>query len=399
MNGQTVILFDRFGPYHLARLRAAAQRMSVRALELCSESREYQWDGVEDRALSRTTLFPGQDSGSVSGLQCRKRMFAFLDAEAPAAVAVPGWASAGALSALEWCRRRNRPAIIMSESTAMDERRSAWKEAIKRRVVRLAAGGLVGGRLHRDYLQTLGLSPERAFQGYDVVDNAYFAAGVERAHAQGDALRVALDLPQRYFLASNRFIEKKNLSSLFTAYAAYRQETGRDAWSLVLLGDGPLRQALERQRAALDLEDHVRLPGFKQYGDLPSYYAFAGGFIHASTTEQWGLVVNEAMACGLPVLVSNRCGCAPDLVAEGQNGWTFDPHDTAAITAGLKRLSILSETELATMGHLSRERIAVWSPERFAEGLKDAVDVALKTPDRKDTFLDRLLLFALITRP
>ncbi len=83
-----------------------------------------------------------------------------------------------------------------------------------------------------------------------------------------------------------------------------------EMWDLVLLGDGPLKPTLLKLISSLGLESCVHLPGFKQYDELPVYLGLAETFIHASTTEQWGLVVNEAMASGLPVLVSNRCGCA-----------------------------------------------------------------------------------------
>ena len=122
---------------------------------------------------------------------------------------------------------------------------------------------------------------------------------------------------------------------LIRAYARYRRladsrEDGQRAkdnrpWDLVLLGDGPLKADICRLISDFRLHGHVHLRGFIQYRELPAYYALADAFVHASTTEQWGLVVNEAMATGLPVIVSNRCGCVPDLVAEGKNGFTFDP--------------------------------------------------------------------------
>src|SRR5206468_501416 len=101
-------------------------------------------------------------------------------------------------------------------------------------------------------------------------------------------------------------------------YARYRMAAGPGAWSLVVLGDGVLRGDLEQLRTELNLGDHVLFPGFKQYDELPAYYGLATAFIHASMVEPWGLVVNEAMAAGLPVLVSARCGCAWDLVEEGR---------------------------------------------------------------------------------
>ena len=230
------------------------------------------------------------------------------------------------------------------------------------------------------------------FVGYDAVDNAFFAAGADAARSQGEALRVSLGVPQRYLLASSRFIERKNLLGLIKAYANYRAAVGEGAWSLVLLGDGPLRLEIEEQRAKLRLASSLYLPGFKQYYELPAYYALAIGFIHASVSEQWGLVVNEAMASGLPVLVSNRCGCAQDLVLEGRNGWTFNPYDLSAICAALEKLSALSDGQLAAMGQASRTKIAAWSPHVFARGLAKAGDAALcPAPPRVD-FLDRWLL-------
>ena len=121
------------------------------------------------------------------------------------------------------------------------------------------------------------------------------------------------------------------------------------------------------------------MPGFKQYGELPLYYANAGAFVHASTTEQWGLVVNEAMASGLPVLVSERCGCAPDLVETGRNGYTFDPHDVDALARLM--LDMASDAcDRAAMGRASREIVARWSPATFAEGFGGPSVAALDAP-------------------
>ncbi|MDX1548697.1 MAG: glycosyltransferase, partial [Rhodothermales bacterium] len=106
---------------------------------------------------------------------------------------------------------------------------------------------------------------------------------------------------------------------------------------------------------------------------LPVYYGRAGGFVHPAHNDQWGLVVNEAMAAGLPVLVSTRAGCAQDLVHDGENGFRFDPADPAALARLLARLAA-PETDRAAMGRRSREIIARWSPERFAEGLHRAAE-------------------------
>jgi glycosyltransferase involved in cell wall biosynthesis len=139
------------------------------------------------------------------------------------------------------------------------------------------------------------------------------------------------------------------------------------------------------------------LPGFKQYDELPAYFGLAGAFAHASTTEQWGLVANEAMASGLPVLVSNRCGCAQDLVQEGVNGFTFDPCDIEQLAKLMLRVSD-SQFPISDFGAASRRIISSWGPERFANGLRDAVTTALKNPRPNFGVLDRLLLWLLLQR-
>src|ERR1035441_6959071 len=147
-------------------------------------------------------------------------------------------------------------------------------------------------------------------------------------------------------------------------------------WSLVLLGDGPLRSALNSQLSTLNLHSHVLLPGFKQYPDLPVYYGLASAFIHASTTEQWGLVVNEAMASGLPVLVSNRCGCATDLVQAGVNGFTFDPYNEQEMAALMLKVSAFN-FPLSDFGSQSQRIISKWGVARFAAGVQAAGASAL----------------------
>ena len=165
-----------------------------------------------------------------------------------------------------------------------------------------------------------------------------------------------------------------------------------------MLGDGPLRPALCARLRALGLQSYVHLPGFIQYEELPVYYGLAETLIHASTTEQWGLVVNEAMASGLPVLVSNRCGCATDLVEEGINGFTFDPNDIGSMARLMMRMTSMDLETRSRMGHASYRIISNWGPERFARGLQDAVECAMREGPPCAALLDHLLLKAQMLR-
>jgi glycosyltransferase involved in cell wall biosynthesis len=320
-----------------------------------------------------------------------------METVGPDAVAIPGWSSAGALAVLAWCRDTRTPAVLMSDSVRRDGRHIAGKEWVKSRLVGLFSAAVVAGRPHVDYVVKLGIPPTHVFPGYDVVDNAHFKAGDDAARREATQTRSRRGLPERYFLASSRFIEEKNLERLLDAYARYLTGAGNNRWDLVLLGDGHLRAALERRIDALGIREHVGLPGFRQYGELADYYALAGAFVLASVSDTWGLVVNEAMACGLPVLVSDRCGCVCDLVKDGVNGFRFDPYDVDALASRMAELAG-GVHDLAAMGRASREIIADWGPELFAESLRRAARLAREDPIGSTSMLDQALLWSVARR-
>jgi glycosyltransferase involved in cell wall biosynthesis len=394
------VLFFRFGPYHLARLRAVGEVAELTAIECSGRASEYDWDVVEAAPnFSRVTLFPDGRHRERPLTEFRTRMDRALVEADPDAVAIPGWDDPAALAALRWCHEHDVPAVVMSASTALDARRRWWREAAKGRVVGGYDAGLVGGTRHAEYLRALGMPSGRTFTGYNVVDNSHFAEGAASARADAAALRREYELPARYFLAVGRFIPKKNLDGLLRAYAQYRDRAD-DPWGLVLLGSGPLGDDVQRWRRDLGLDDHLRLPGFKQYDELPVYYGLADAFVHASRREQWGLVVNEAMAAGLPVVVSDRCGCAPDLVEEGRNGFSVSPSDDSALADALVRIADPA-CDRAAMGQASREIIADWTPDTFARQLLRAARAAREhaaAAPAGPSWFDTLLLEALMRR-
>lgn len=391
------IIFDRFGPYHIARLDAVGRRAAVIGIEVAEESAEYAWAKVDETAnFARRTLFFRTTSSAVERSRLNREMWRALEETKPDVVALPGWSDRAGLAALVWCIRNRRPTVVMSESTDIDAERQWLRESAKRRVVSVMSTGLVGGSRAADYLVQLGLQSDRIFIGYDVVDNAYFAAAARPARSAADETRAKLKLPRSYFLACARFVRKKNLSTLLKAYGQYRAGHGHAAWKLVLVGDGELRPALEAEARELGIDDDIVFPGFVDYQTLPAYYGLASAFILPSSVEQWGLVVNEAMASGLPVLVSNRCGCAPDLVDEGINGFTFDPYDVEVLASLMGRLS--TECDIEEMGSASARIIDRWSPDLFGENLLRAASAACEAGPLRPSLATSLLLAAIRRR-
>lgn len=386
--GILAVVFSRFGPYHLARLNGARMALEragggLAAIAVAASDRVYAWSRIDESlAHSTRVLFPNQDYETVPEKELSVRLHQLLDEINPLVVALPGWAFVEARAGLAWCRRRQRAAVLMSESSHADHFRLWPREIIKQYLVRQFGAALVGGRCHAEYARKLGLPQAAIFTGYDAVDNNYFACGADKARSLPDETRRSLSLPPRYVLSSSRFVQKKNIDGLLRGYALYRSQNPA-APDLVICGDGELRDSLHQLADLLNLSGHVHWPGFVQYPLLPAYYALADAFILASTTEQWGLVVNEAMACGLPVLVSHRCGCHVDLVREGENGFTFDAYQPDAIAQAFARVPA-DPMARARMGERSREIIAGFTPQIFGENLLQAARLALARLGRED---------------
>jgi 1,2-diacylglycerol 3-alpha-glucosyltransferase len=270
------VVFHHIGPYHHARLNAAADRLSVTGFEWSAKGYDAWGAAATPARYHKVSLFPEATDHSPGSAELRRAFWSALEQTNPDVVAVNGWNNFGSLIAANCCLRRRIPMVVMSESTRQDEPRTWWKEAIKRRLVGLYSAALVGGQRHVEYLAELGMPRERVFTGYDVVDNDYFGRRTAEIRNSKFELRDKRGLPENYFLASARFIEKKNLSALLEAYAEYRRQSEiavKVAWDLVVLGDGPLRETLTSQLATLHLNEHVHLPGFKPYDELPVYYA------------------------------------------------------------------------------------------------------------------------------
>lgn len=377
-------IFDNFGPYHIARLAALAKHCDLAAIELRTESREYAWASAESTPFMRVTL---RDS-SMDQLQQA------LEAASPDVVFVPGWSDAAALATLAWADSHRVPAVVMSDSQEIDFPRVFWKERIKHWTLASAAGLLVAGEVHRDYAIKLGAHPDRIRLGYDAVDNAYFSASADGVRADEDAARTSIGVVGRYFLASARFIEKKNIFRMLEAFARARAASGSD-WVFVLLGDGILRPQIKQAIGELGLEGAVLLPGFKQYDELPRWYGLAEAFVLASTSEQWGLVVNEAMASGLPVVVSNRCGSAAELVVEGETGFSFDPYNVDALAGLMQTLMSMTDGERRAMGQKARQQVARFSPDGFGSNALELARIVTTTPIRRASPWSRAVLRAL----
>jgi glycosyltransferase involved in cell wall biosynthesis len=377
------LLFARYGPYHVARLKGAVAAAGetgwcVHGLEVMHLDHHYAWEPVkfEDGMPITTVLRHG--GASPTPRTARRLLFKALNELDPGCVAVPGYGDGPALAALAWCRTKGRAAVLMSESKRNDAPRWWPVEMVKRILVRLYDAALVGGRAQEKYLGSLGMGGERISLGYNAVDNALFERQSDAARANQESWRQRLGVSRPFILSSSRFFRRKNIPRLVEAYAAYRSAVGPEqAWDLVVLGDGKDQARIKRTVRDLSLQNCVHLPGFRQIDELPVWYGLASLFMHVPLREQWGLVVNEAMASALPVAVSSMAG-ASELVRDGIEGWVVDPRDTDAITRTLVRAHQAGTGTLRSMGLSAREAARGWGPECFGQGLMAAAEAGLR---------------------
>jgi glycosyltransferase involved in cell wall biosynthesis len=361
------LLFRSYGPYHLARLKAARSKVSVLAVEFSEVDSEYDWNVADQKR--RAGVVSLSTTGRRRGRDEIAKLKNLLRAFSPHAVAIPGYSEPQCLSAARLCRDLGIPTVLMSDSHALGRKRHSLREILKRSLMSLFDTALVAGTPHKNYLVRLGFPPEKIALGYDVVDNKHFGSGSALGLSTMTCLR-----PRDYFFCCSRFVEGKNLHVLVDAFRHYQQSAGDDAWNLVIAGDGPLYASLSRYIEDLSLATHVHLVGRKTYQELPPLYAAAGAFVFPSSAETWGLVVNEAMAAGLPVLVSSAVGCHIDLVEDGINGYIFDPIDTAGLADLFSKLA--NAPDRNALGNASRRIFRDWDLDRFTSGLIAATSIA-----------------------
>jgi len=165
-------------------------------------------------------------------------------------------------------------------------------------------------------------------------------------------------------------------------------------YGLVIAGDGKLRYFLENKARELGLGKAVKFLGSLGYRDLPSLYALATALVLPSRKEPWGVVVNESMACGTPVIVSRICGCVSDLVIERRTGSTFKPGDSQALSRAMLNMARSRKSRQA-WSSICQRQVSCWGPERFASGVLALVNDTTPYKRSRLSLFDEILLWFL----
>lgn len=266
---------------------------------------------------------------------------------------VCGWHLKCFWQAIIACRRRGIPLLVRGDSQLLTPR-SRWKKLIKevvhRLILRQFAALLTVGVRNREYLKHYGVPDGKIFKAPHFIDNDWFA---EKARAS-DRAEVRAEwgctAEERIVLFVGKFIPEKQASCLIEAISGI-ESLKRPA--LVFVGSGKLENELREQVRETGIK--AVFVGFRNQSQLPACYAAADVLVLPSQSETWGLVVNEAMACGIPAIVSDACGCAPDLIAEGITGFRFPSGDPAALAGRISDCIALLDSGFDVQTALKRK--------------------------------------------
>lgn len=247
-----------------------------------------------------------------------------------------------------------KPFILWSGST-INEPSSLRKVSLPlvKFIVRHSDALIAYGTRAKDYLIHLGASPERIFVAYNTVDVDFLGQQSSKLKIKKKELKDELGIRNKAIvLYVGQLVERKGVKYLLKAYA---QLKGEFDVALLIVGDGIQKNELEDLCAKEDIQDAFFV-GYKQLEELPAYYAASDIFVLPSTEEVWGLVLNEAMACGLPVITTDKVGASVDLIKEGVNGYVVEAKNVERLYQAMKK--ILSNPELKqSMGNKSQQII------------------------------------------
>lgn len=268
--------------------------------------------------------------------------------------------------------------ILTCDSTSMDRPAFWLKTTLKKLFVRGCSTAFCYGTKSKEYLLSLGMPIEAIYTRCQAIDNEKFAALWKESANMREQILLNSGFKSRNFIFVGRLIQLKNIIRLIDAFTNLKQNEELAAdWGLIVVGDGPQREELIKHCTQNAVKD-VNLIGGKNWSETPSYYALADVFVLPSTSEAWGLVVNEAMICGLPVLVSDRCGAAYDLVEEGKNGFVFNPFDVLELENRL-RFFVRNPDEIGIMSERSRAIISDYTAQNAAlqmlRGIRDTLEM------------------------
>lgn len=372
---KVAIVFQKFGPYHIDRIVAAkhaiGERMHVVGIEISDGSTTYEWHRAECDDFERLTLFPGESWERINPWRRMVRIISSLRKVKAKHVLLINYQYLDIFFTALVLRILGKRPYIMMASKFSDKERRISLEKIKRFLFLPYVGGIASGESHLAYLRFLGVSTTNFHTGLDTLSSERIRVLAGREPAPDGTY-----FHDRHFTIVARMVPEKDIPTAIHAYARYLElcrERGTPPRELVLCGDGPERGEIERLVQDYDL-DTVRFRGFVQEREVCENLSTTVALILPSREEPWGLVINEAVSMGVPILSSNVCGACDDLVRTGVNGFTFAPGEVEGL-AQLMMMVSACEHEWTRLCHGSLQMVQRADASRFAHAVASALQL------------------------
>ncbi|MBI3732687.1 MAG: glycosyltransferase family 4 protein [Chloroflexi bacterium] len=365
----------------------------------------YQWDrplldGYRHRFLKN--VWPGREGANSFWRVFNPELLTVLSRRRFDAVLIYGWSMASFWLAFAACAVKRIPYLITGDTILPKEQtarpRSA-KSALAGLVLRRAGAALNMGQASDEFMRSHGVHPDDSFLVPYSPDVEYLQQEAARLRAERDCLRSRYGIAPDdcVFLYAGKLIERKGVQDLLAAFGDCARRAlrsppdlgrglapdlvggrgaGGEVW-LLIVGDGPLRGTLEQKVREQGIP-HVVFLGFQNQSELPAFYSLADAFILPSLREPWGVVVNEAFACGLPVIAADTVGATRDarFFQDGRNGFVYPAGDVGQLSERL--LALAGDRDLRErMGQAARETVGWWNYDLCVENTVKAVAHAL----------------------
>lgn len=384
---KVVFIHTDFRIYWPARLNALNNYLKVRGIdlkviEICGEGSPYSFvESCNDHPSYWDCLFPKDKMESLSTFVANRHIKNKLNDIQPEVIFCGPIAFPSGAAAISWTNKNKKKCIVFDDSRLEDVPRRWYVNYIKCKVYMGADAILCPSTSWNRTFNYFKFSDSQIFHGLNVVDNSFWASSINYRNV----------FKEKYFLTVGRQVTKKNFMFLLNAYKKYYDLSSKPM-HLIFVGDGPERKFLEQKTLAEDLNKFIHFIPFSSQDELKCLYKYANWFILPSRYgETWGLVVNEAMASGLPVIVSNQVGCASTLVEEGINGYIFDPDHVENLVNILFKASSLNEEDRLIMGRNSIKIISNWDLTKFCNGVYESIKFVANKKKRTPDLLGRII--------
>lgn len=350
-----LLIWDRLGDYHRARCVALADKIgyeNVFSADLGCADSIYKWDNSNDTSYKHFTL----SKKSVEAFDIFSRISNFakiIKKNNIDVVCIAGYGRIEYVIMTIYSKLKGKKTVLFAESWYGS---GSVSEKTKSFFINSFCDVLFvsGTKAKKHFIENLKINKNKIITGYSVVDNEHFANRNAQNEKQNEILCIA------------RFCEAKNLTMLINSFL--KSEINKK-YSLRLIGGGELKNELS---TTANNSDRIIIQDWISYNELPLVYAKAKILILPSIFEPWGLVVNEAMAAGLPIIVSEQCGCQPDLIND-ENGWIFDANELNSLSDCFNIVSQCTSEQLIKMGKKSQKTIANFSPRTWANNLLNSL--------------------------